>query len=475
MPLYKVDSFCDLLEEHAFHLSCRQHLSELIPFILHQEKSRIKEEIAGKQLSVIFDGTTHVEEALAIVLRFVDDDYEIKQRLACIKLLKKSMTGEELARVLISTLSTTLGVESYTLIAAMRDRASVNNVAMRTLALVYPSILDVGCFSHTIDLVGGKFNTPTVDEFTKLWTALFSRSPKACLAWKTFCGRSVPTYSETRWWSRWEVMKSIHDGFGDVEQFIKETKELAPATLDKVKQILSDPVKNVQLKMELAVVIDAGELFVKSTYTLEGDGPLALCAYEEIRKLYATITTQHFPNTFAVARHLSSCSGSPTAQQQSIQQLVAYAVKCVQPGFAYFKEKFDGELHPLVNCFKAPRMFSPIKMSEMQVDSLDVDELASFPFLNEPAILTNLKSELHVYVAPVEDISPDIDILQWWKNHQNDLPRWSAAFKSVILVQPSSATSERVFSLLANSFQCQQSSSLEDYIEVSLMLQYNKR
>ena len=110
MPLYKVDSFRDLLEEHAFHLTGRQHLSELIPFILHQEKSQIKEEIAGKQHSVIFDGTTHFEEVLAIVLRFVDDDYEIKQWLACIKLLKKSMTGEELARVLISTLSTTLGV-----------------------------------------------------------------------------------------------------------------------------------------------------------------------------------------------------------------------------------------------------------------------------------------------------------------------------------------------------------------------------
>ena len=76
-----------------------------------------------------------------------------------------------------------------------------------------------------------------------------------------------------------------------------------------------------------------------------------------------------------------------------------------------------------------------------------------------------------MYVAAVEDISPDIDVFQWWKNHQNDLPRWSVAF---ISVKPSSATSERVFSLLANSFQCQQSSSLEDYIEVSLMLQYNK-
>ena len=76
-----------------------------------------------------------------------------------------------------------------------------------------------------------------------------------------------------------------------------------------------------------------------------------------------------------------------------------------------------------------------------------------------------------MYVAAVEDISPDIDVLQWWKNYQNDLPRWSPAFKSVILVQPSSAASEQVFSLLVNLLQCQQSSLLEDYIEVSLMLQ----
>ena len=76
-----------------------------------------------------------------------------------------------------------------------------------------------------------------------------------------------------------------------------------------------------------------------------------------------------------------------------------------------------------------------------------------------------------MYVAAVEDISPDIDVLQWWKNHQNDLPRWSAAF---ISVKPSSAAFERVFSLLAYLFKCQQSSLLEDYIEVPLMLQYNK-
>ena len=65
----------------------------------------INKEIAGKSVSVIFDGTTHVDEALAIVLRFVDG-LEAKQRLVSLKLLSKSMTGEELACVIMSTLST---------------------------------------------------------------------------------------------------------------------------------------------------------------------------------------------------------------------------------------------------------------------------------------------------------------------------------------------------------------------------------
>ena len=47
--------------------------------------------------------------------------------------------------------------------------------------------------------------------------------------------------------------------------------------------------------------------------------------------------------------------------------------------------------------------------------------------------------------------------------------------RQILLVQPSSAASERVFSLLNNSFGERQYSSLQDYIEASLMLQYIKR
>ena len=33
----------------------------------------------------------------------------------------------------------------------MHDRAACNGVALRTIKVVYSSILDIGCFSHTLD------------------------------------------------------------------------------------------------------------------------------------------------------------------------------------------------------------------------------------------------------------------------------------------------------------------------------------
>ena len=162
----------------------------------------------------------------------------------------------------------------------MRDRASVNSVAMCTLSIVFPNVLDVGCFSHTLDHVGENFKTPILDEFFKIWINMFSRSPKTKLLWRTKTGLAAPTYSTTHWWSKWEVIKYLHDGFGDIPSFIEE-EDLPPSRL-KLQEILHDPPKNRKLQIEIAMTVDAGEPFVKATYRLEGDGPLVLTTYKEI-------------------------------------------------------------------------------------------------------------------------------------------------------------------------------------------------
>ena len=172
-------------------------MSDLIPFAHQEEQRRVKAEIQGQKVSVIFDDTSRIGEAMAIILRFVDKDWSIRHRLIHLQLLGKSMTGEEIACELVSVLQVQYDVGSSSLIAAMHDRASVTNVAISFVHVVYPSILDIGCFSHSIDNSGDKFNTPTLNELLTAWIRLFSLSPKASLIWRDRTRVAVKSYSKT--------------------------------------------------------------------------------------------------------------------------------------------------------------------------------------------------------------------------------------------------------------------------------------
>ena len=93
---------------------------------------------------------------------------------------------------------------------------------------------------------------------------------------------------------------------------------------------------------------------------------------------------------------------------------------------------------------------------------------------NNASIIADLKAELATYMACCGGVSAETPICDWWRNHQSEIPKWANACKCVLLCQPSSAAAERVFSLLNNSYSGRQSHSLEDYIETSVMLQYNR-
>ena len=70
-----------------------------------------------------------------------------------------------------------------------------------------------------------------------------------------------------------------------------------------------------------------------------------------------------------------------------------------------------------------------------------------------------------------------VNLLNWWKEKEenNSLLKWVQGFKLVLLVQPSSGAAECVFSLLNNSYNTRQESTLEDHIQLSVMMQYNNR
>ena len=151
IPLSKTDIMRPFLEKYGHRLTSRSHLAEFIPLILKKEKDTVKAEIAANDdLSIIFDGSTRLGEALAIVVRFIDQ-WNVQQRLVKLEVV------QQLAQRLIQCLAVEYAFKPNQLLAAMRDGAAVNETGLRQVGFYFPNIFNVICFSHTIDNVGKHF------------------------------------------------------------------------------------------------------------------------------------------------------------------------------------------------------------------------------------------------------------------------------------------------------------------------------
>jgi len=101
IPLQKIDGLREVLEYGGYRLTDARGMRDLVQFVRSNEENKIKEELSEKFVSVIFDGTTRLGEAFAIVLRFVLEG-KIVQRLVKLQILVKSMNADELACEVIS-------------------------------------------------------------------------------------------------------------------------------------------------------------------------------------------------------------------------------------------------------------------------------------------------------------------------------------------------------------------------------------
>ena len=470
IPLPKADILRPILEKYGHRLTSSSNLSELIPAVLEKEREKIKNELQDiNEASIIFDGTARLGEALAIIIRFAQEDYKPTQRLIRLEVLAKSLKGAELAQRLMSCLAVEHKFGPNMLIAGMRDGASVNGAALKQLKCFYPNLMDIVCFSHTIDNVGAHFVFRILDSFTQYWVSLFAHSYNARLIWKEKTGQSMRSHSTTRWWSKWEILQQVLLCFGFVEPFLRENQELSKATRQHLLEIFDDPQDAQDLRLELAAVIDAGVHFVSATYYLEGDRPLIFSCYEKLSAVSRAVAVQHYPNTEAVARAIAN------GNHEMYQQMMAQAKACIQPGLHFYQQKFSVQFHSTVRAFKAARLCCPVQVQHLNPTAAFLEEFRNFPFLDDDNVIANLAQELPNYLAAADSVTmtDDDDKLAWLACHSETLPNWSSLVKKLLLLQPSSASAERAFSLMNNAFNAQQDSALGDYLEASVMIRYN--
>lgn len=483
IPLHKLDQVRNKLEKWSTEkLTASTHLKGNIPFLRKEELDHVRTVVGTNDFSFEFDGTPRCGEVIAVVLRVVDDELNILQILARVRIYEDSLDHEQIAQALIETIVGDLGTQRGQVIAAMRDRVAANTAALRIVkAVLGRQVFDSECWCHTANHVGENFATPNLDKFFKAWVKAVSKSVNVRRRYKLKFGDSPKRHKDIRWWSKWEVLEQLMREMAEIPTFVLDLHGagLVPKCASKMLQIINDPDAWRKLKLELAATVDAGKEFVLFTYDMEGDGPLAFAVHARLVRLDAFVSAPTFPNLEALARHLGAAvPGAP-------QQLFDYGVACVVAGFAYWRQKVV-ELGKQAAAFKGAFAFDPNAARDMSGPTLSafLRDVKNFDFVTDQNV-QDLLGEQAAYVAAcahlptaadrADDGSSGIDLRAFWRGKREQLPNMYAMVRKIMLVQPSSAACERVFSLLTSTFNPQQDQALADYIEVSLMLQYNHK
>ena len=116
----------------------------------------------------------------------------------------------------------------------------------------------------------------------------------------------------------------------------------------------------------------------------------------------------------------------------------------------FFQQKLLVQFHTVVRAFKAARLCSPIHVQVLKPTADSLEEFRDHLFLNDDDCIASLAQELPACLAAAKGVtaSNEGEKVDWWAAHHETLPNWAAVVKKLLLIQPSSASAERVFSLL---------------------------
>lgn len=156
------------------------------------------------------------------------------------------------------------------------------------------------------------------------------------------------------------------------------------------------------------------------------------------------------------------------------QQWSVFAKKAYQPVVDYFNKLWQKRI-ATVRVFEAARLFHPARVQHLQPTLDDIRNLQNiFPWVRNNEVQQML-TELPHYLALAAGTAANVNPMEWWPHHVDELPMFTSVVKRIALIAPTSAESERVFSILKSQIMDKQDAALEETLEATIMLNYNSR
>jgi hypothetical protein len=480
------------------------HLPQLIPICKTMETSIVREELARHEghIAIFFDGATRVGHLVCAVARFVNKKTcKIMQRLLACPFLKDSPNHQGLAGLLVDTLAGTYGIGIQKAVAYIHDAAQVNIKAIEKIQEVWKGAVDSCCVAHGAARAGVKLDEalPVAAKFIKKWSNLMTTSSHAATSWAQpqYAGRKSERLSLTRWGAAYDVACHLVEFFDAVTAFIAADPK-SNSLRKRLSKLLSDEpsgvlglTKKQLLWLQLLLYQEVGHPLYRFIYAHEGDNLVSPYVYEHMSEIL------EFADTVATRRSLDRCPRTLAAITQIIggdiarrDGLVQYLCALIVPMNCRLRKTFITETAKcggVMKIYEHLVVLRPLKVKQLSDDQVRAHaaKLADLvPWLctakrTKEQLVQQLVHELPLYREHIRRKPPPADnaddLYDWWQAlPESDLPTWRDIYEVGVLLQPTSAAAERIFSILRCSFTSQQLAVHSDYVQATLMLRYNE-
>jgi hypothetical protein len=359
------------------------------------------------------------------------------------------------------------------------------------------------CHSHTLAKVGTHCHAKLVNDFVSAVGAVFKNSPAARAVFSRLTGEEVKRKHKVRWFTTTDVVLQAMRVATKWPQIVVEiqNENACKDSLPKLKKILDENKRPYDdLWLEMNAVYDGTVLFYKAATFFEGTSFLAPFVWRYLRtlRLFAEKVLKAaepdtiLPNVAAIMRNLPD--------QVPPRPVWGKARQTIDPGLEYFMKHFvrleksskARQFQMANDIFGFARIFHPTYALDWIAGKDGTEkfhlahELSKAPVLNVLLVLgVNIVQELTAdfgrYLTCLEQrldkgrkYGCDV-VLEWWRTNGSHAGSWAAAARLFTLLQPSSASAERVFSVLRASTSEQQDLMLQDQQELRIRMRFSMK
>ena len=470
--------------------------------LINEVTARYTTELKGRDVLLTWDSTPRQDDVCAVLLSYVTEDFTVLDRLASLQLFGRQLDGREWVDVILKALERYQVIRLQVLFGNS-DRGGPNKPCVRTLEKVCTSMVHSWCIPHTLNRVGAKVVLPVLVDFQKRWNAVFKKSGAAQHVFWSICKQSWRRKSRVKWWTSFDQLDQVFRvGFVAVGKVLDSVKAsgYAKKTIDPLVSLWKEQSGECSdLAYSLAAYHDVLEPFVVTTHFLESAQFIAPFVYEKLsaleahsqRILRARECPAELPNVFALL--VRERSDRKHSRWQFVQQ-------AVRVGLGYFWELFhnvkadntdDDDPTPIsfqqaLDLFRLARIFHPgqgIKFLERYAEASgqSFDEWKAFlvPKFVDDNGFSLLQRDLPQLVALLtsardQNLGP-VELLQWWRVEGSKAGSvWYALARKFVLLRPSSALVERLFSIHLAALPNNMLGSHEDTQELRTQLNFER-